>query len=85
MKKFKQIAKVVFIVMYFPIVFSFVLIEKNNLVCSTIEPAICDSADNKFITSSEVRNLVIEKYPGLLGRQIDEVSCEEMEVFFRNP
>ena len=47
-----------------------------------ISSSICDSVENRFITPEEIRTLVLEKYPGILGRKVKEINTEEMEVFF---
>nr|WP_321405281.1 cell division protein FtsQ [uncultured Carboxylicivirga sp.] len=83
MKKWKNIVLILVVVIYFPIIFSFVSVGKSQLVCGEIVPAICDSVQNRFINSEEITDIALEKYPGILGRRISDVNCEDMEIFFR--
>lgn len=82
MRRLKKIAWVSVVVLYFPIMFSFISVGKDKVVCGFISSSICDSVENRFITTDEVRSLVLEKYPGILGRRISEVNTEDMELFF---
>jgi len=82
MRRLKKIAWVSVIVLYFPVIFSFISIGKGKVVCGVISSSICDSVENRFITPEEIRTLVLEKYPGILGRKVKEINTEEMEVFF---
>nr|WP_321453051.1 cell division protein FtsQ [uncultured Carboxylicivirga sp.] len=82
MKKWKNIVLVVIVVIYFPVIFSFVSVEKGQMVCGKILPTISDSVKNKFINREEITDLALAKYPGILGRKVSEVNTEEMEGFF---
>ncbi|MBI9064417.1 MAG: cell division protein FtsQ [Marinilabiliaceae bacterium] len=82
MRRLKKIAWVSVVVLYFPLIFSFISIGKDKVVCGVISSSICDSVENRFITPGEIRTLVLEKYPGILGRKVKEINTEEMEVFF---
>ncbi len=83
MKKWKNILLIVVVTIYFPIIFSFVSVGKSQRVCGEIVPAICDSIQNRFISRDEISDIALEKYPGILGRKINEINCEDMEIFFR--
>ncbi|WP_439184896.1 cell division protein FtsQ/DivIB [Carboxylicivirga taeanensis] len=82
MKAWKNILFAIVIGIYFPVTLSFVAIDKSSVVCGEILPTICDSVDNKFISPDEIKEIVLEKYTGVLGRPINEVNCNEMELFF---
>jgi len=82
MRRLKKIAWMSVVVLYFPVIFSFISIGKDKVVCGVISSSICDSVENRFITPEEIRTLVLEKYPGILGRKVKEINTEEMEVFF---
>lgn len=82
MKRWKNILFGVLIGIYFPIIFAFVAIDKHEVVCSEIVPSICDSVENRFISQDEMNDLVLSKYPGLLGGHIQDVDCQQMELFF---
>ncbi|MBW6501520.1 MAG: hypothetical protein K0B05_09020 [Bacteroidales bacterium] len=47
--------------------------------CCAIEIAIIDSADYNFVTEKEIRNIINNSPGGVLGRQVREVSAEEIE------
>jgi len=68
--------------MYFPVILSFVAVDKSKVVCGHIEPSICDSIENQFITPVEIKDIVLGKYPGILGRPVNEIDCNQMEQFF---
>jgi len=70
-------------VIYFPIIFSFISVGKEGVVCGEIVSAICDSVENQFITPDEIRTIALEKYPGILGSKLNEVNCNNMESFFQ--
>ena len=82
MKRWRNIILIVLAVLYFPVILSFVAVDKSKVVCGNIESSICDSVENQFITSDEIRDIVLDKYPGVLGRQIEELNCNQMELFF---
>ncbi|MCG8578405.1 MAG: hypothetical protein MI866_00710 [Bacteroidales bacterium] len=83
MKRFKNIVFLALAVVYITVIFSFVAINKSEVVCGEIAPSICDSADNQFITAQELSDIALEKYPGILGRKLKEVNCNQMEEFFQ--
>ena len=82
MRRLKKIAWVSVVVLYFPIIFSFISIGKDKVVCGVISSSIQDSVENRFISPEEIRTLVLEKYPGVLGRKVKEINTEDMELFF---
>ncbi len=81
MKRWRNILIGAVVGLYFPVMFSFVAVDKSNVVCGEVIPTICDSADNKFISPDEIKEIVLEKYTGILGRKINELNCDEMESF----
>lgn len=73
----------VFVVIYFPIVFSFIGADKGDVVCGKIECIIQDSVENQFITPDEIKAIALKKYTGVLGGKLQDVNCDDMETFFR--
>jgi len=67
---------------YFPVMLAFVSFDKHNTLCRDIASEINDSVANRFITSEEVRDIVLEKYPDILGTPLDDINTDEMEHFF---
>lgn len=83
MKKWKNIILVVIAVIYFPFIFSFVSSDKAQLVCGEISPVILDSIESQFIRRDDIVDIALEKYHGILGSNVSDINCEEMEVFFK--
>ncbi|WP_430813029.1 cell division protein FtsQ/DivIB [Carboxylicivirga sp. RSCT41] len=83
MKRFKSILFLGIAVVYIMVTFSFVAVNKSEVVCGEIAPSICDSVDNQFITAQELSDIALGKYPGILGRKLKEVDCNQMEEFFQ--
>lgn len=81
MKRWKNIVFGVVAGIYFPVIFSFVAVNKDKVVCGEIIPSVRDSVDNKFVSSEEIREIVLENYNGILGRPIGELNCDAMETF----
>ena len=74
------------LVMYFPVILGFVSADRNNTVCNNIIAEVNDSVSNRFISAYELKLLVLQKYPGILGKNINDVNTENMEHFFeKNP
>ncbi len=82
MKRWKNITLGVLAGVYFPVMFSFIMVDKDGVVCGEIVSSISDSIENQFIDTEEIKDLVLEKYPGVLGSQMTNVDCNEMEGFF---
>lgn len=82
MKRIKQILGFGLLLLYFPVILAFISADKSSMVCREVHPEICDSVSNRFITADEVREFVLEKYPGILGRRLNKINKEEIEKFF---
>jgi len=83
MKRWRNIVGLIFVAVYFPIIFSFIGVDKGDVVCGEIVSAIQDSVENRFITPDEIKAIALDKYPGVLGRELHSVNCNDMEAFFR--
>ncbi|MCU4156279.1 cell division protein FtsQ [Carboxylicivirga sp. A043] len=83
MKRFKNILFLVIAVVYITVIFSFVAVNKSEVVCGQILPSICDSIDNQFITAQELSDITLEKYPAILGSKLKDMDCNQMEEFFQ--
>lgn len=70
------------ILVYFPVMLAFVSYDKHKTLCRGIESEISDSVANRFISAQEVKDVVLEKYPDILGKPLDKINTEEMEHFF---
>ncbi len=70
------------LVLYFPVMLAFVSVDRGEVVCREVRSEICDSVANRFITADEIRTLTLEKYPGILGSEENDINTENMELFF---
>jgi cell division protein FtsQ len=82
MKKILKIGGLVLLLAYFPVILAFVSFDKHKTLCRDIASEINDSVANRFITSQEVRDIVLEKYPDIMGTMLDDINTDEMEHFF---
>ncbi len=82
-QKVKNIILWVILLAFFPVVFSFVEQGRNSVVCSQVKVDVQDSALFQFVTSEQIRGIILNKYPRLLGGAIKEVNCEEIEKFLK--
>lgn len=69
------------VIAYFPVVYAFVSNGKSMVVCSDIHVDVIDSLQAGFVTSNQIKNVLLNKYPHILGSKIQEVNCEEIELF----
>ena len=69
------------VIAYFPVLFAFVSVEKKQVVCSGINIAVSDSIEAGFVTSSQIKNVLLTKYPGILGNPVTNINCEDIEQF----
>ena len=79
----KNIILWVLVLAYFPVLFAFVSNGKSKVVCSDVSVVVKDSLETGFVTSSQMRNVLLNKYPKMLGDAINEVDCEEIEQFIK--
>ncbi len=82
MKRVLKTLGVGVILVYFPVMLAFVSYDKHKTLCRGIESEISDSVANRFISAQEVKDVVLEKYPDILGKPLDKINTEEMEHFF---
>ncbi len=80
-KKIKNIILWVLLLAFFPVVFSFISQGKSKVVCSQVQVVVRDSANYQFVTSEQIRSVLLNKYPRLLGGAIEDIDCEEIETF----
>jgi cell division protein FtsQ len=82
MKRIKQIVGVGILGIYFPVVLAFVSTSKDEVVCGEIRTEISDSLSNAFISGKDLYDIALEKYPTILGRALNDLDTESMELFF---
>ena len=71
------------VIAYFPVLFAFVSLGKSKVVCSDIRVVVNDSVQAGFVTSEHIRNVLLKKYPNILGNKMEAVDCEEIEHFIK--
>ncbi len=82
-RNIKNIILWVLLLAFFPVVFSFVAQGKNSIVCSQVNVEVKDSISYQFVTSEQIRSIILNKYPRLLGASVEDINCEEIETFLR--
>lgn len=83
MRKVKNIILWTLAIAYFPVVFAFVSNKKNQVICSDVQVVVKDSLSTQFVTSTQMRNVLLNKYPAILGNSIGQINCEEIEQFIK--
>ncbi|SMO54255.1 cell division protein FtsQ [Saccharicrinis carchari] len=68
---------------YFPVLYAFVSKSKNRVVCADISVAVSDSTESGFVHSQQIRSLLLNKYPKILGNKIETVPCQDIEQFLK--
>ena len=58
----------------------FVSSRNKTLICSEIKVTVSDSLSNRFVSGDEVRKMLLDNYPKLLGSNVSEMNFEEMET-----
>lgn len=81
--KIKNILLWVLVIAYFPVLSAFVSKSKKQVVCSDIRVAVSDSIEAGFVSSRQIRKLMLKKYPDVLGNKIGSISCQEIELFIK--
>lgn len=82
MKKILKLLGFGALLAYFPVILAFVSFDRHKTLCHDIKSEISDSIANKFISSEDIRNIALEKYPDILGKPIEDINTEKMEHFF---
>ena len=83
MRKVKNMILWGLVIVYFPTLFAFVSNSKSKVVCSDIRVVVNDSVQARFVTSSQMRNVLLNKYHDILGNKMEAVDCEEIEKFIK--
>jgi len=83
MNKVKNMILWGLVIIYFPVLFAFVSNGKSKVVCSGIQVVVNDSIQAGFVTSAQIRNVLLNKYPNILGNKMEGVDCEEIEQFIK--
>ncbi len=81
MNRLKQIVGWSLVLAYFPVMLAFVNSSKESLVCADIVVKVTDSLQTQFVSEKEIRNAVVQRFKGILGRAIQEIDFEEVEGF----
>lgn len=80
MKKVKNIILWLIILIYFAVSFSFVAEKQQAIVCIAIDVNINDSLQSGFVTKENIKNLLLRKYPKLIGKNFQNINLEDLEA-----
>ncbi len=80
MKRVVNILKWSLLLIYFPVMMAFVSFKNNSLVCSGVVVTVTDSLTTNFVSGSEIRKLVLSRFPELLGSPIRDIDYEAIEA-----
>ena len=83
MRKVKNMILWGMVIAYFPTLSAFVSNGKSKVVCSDIRVVVNDSVQARFVTSSQMRRVLLNKYHNILGNKMEAVDCEEIEQFIK--
>jgi len=83
MKRIRKILLWALLLLYFPIMLSFVGEHQEGVVCRDVVVTVKDSADTRFVTGAEIREAVLGKYKNTLGKELTSVSMYEIENFIK--
>jgi len=84
MKKWLRLFLWIGLIAYLTVSFGFVAENSRNAVCDTIRVTILDSAMNRFLRKSEVKDLMLEDQKELLGRKFSKINKGEIEKLVNN-
>ncbi|WP_075602062.1 cell division protein FtsQ/DivIB [Saccharicrinis aurantiacus] len=79
--KIKNIILWVVVIAYFPILFAFISVTKSKQVCTGVSVAVVDSTNAAFVNSNQISEVILKKYPNLLGGNTKSINCEDIESF----
>jgi len=57
----------------------FTIYERKKIVCTDVRVEITDSVQNQFIRSSEIRELVLRRYPHILHKNLEYIDLRVIE------
>lgn len=80
MRRVVNILKWSLLLIYFPVMMAFVSFKNNSLVCSGVAVTVTDSLTTNFVSGSEIRKLVLSRFPELLGSQVRDIDYEAIEA-----
>lgn len=84
MKKWLRLFLWIGLITYLMVSFGFVAENKRKAVCETIKVSILDSTINRFIYSSEVRDIILEDQKDLLGKSFSKINKGNIEKLVNN-
>lgn len=83
MNRFWKIVIWIMLGLYIPIILSFISVSRQKLTCNAIKVAIRDSSEIKFVTATEVNDLIQMKFRMIQGSLINEINIEDVESVVR--
>ena len=67
------------LVLYIPVILSFVASSHNGLICNRIKVSVKDSSVLKFVSESEINDLIQTKFKTIQGSLMNEINTQNVE------
>lgn len=83
MKKMVNILSGILIITYLLVVLGFVKDAHDGVLCNGIDVVILDSLEQRFISKSDVRNLILLEHPKIAGIPLSDLDAAKMEENLR--
>lgn len=82
----KNIIFWVIVIIYLSISLSFISEKKGNVLCSKVNVSILDSAGNRFVKETDVKQFIHDQQSQIMGSPIIEINTDELEkLILDNP
>ncbi len=59
---------------------AFVSIKNSTLICSNVVVNVTDSVKAQFVNGREIRNIIIKRFPNVIGTLIKDIDYEAIET-----
>lgn len=84
MKRVLNILTWLGVVAYLIVVLGLVSDKVNKSPCQSLNITIMDSADNHFVSSKDIYNLIIQDHTNILGGELGRINTKKLEGKIRN-
>jgi cell division protein FtsQ len=64
---------------YLPLVFSFIAVDRSELVCKTLNVCVVDSATARFVTPGEIKRAITNQFGSFKGTQLNGINTGAVE------
>lgn len=81
MVRFKKILLGSLLALYFPLMLGLVGSHRQDVVCSEVVVDVMDSMKTRFVSDTEIRDAVLEKFSETLGEPLNTLNFNHIEAF----